>query len=312
MKPLPVLVGAALLLAGCTAPPSDEPAVAPGATVLPPTFALEASGCDEGGSYVTWNAFPGDRNFPPPFTPVDVSDDVGNPPTTSLGGSPQDPASEPWMHLDVVPGPTVTGAYHALVRCETWSLDGTARQDLWLGFVGARVAPPPFDPAPVDREYVVGVVGVADPDLAARMAAAGFHVEALSGLDLSLAGGSLRQAMRYDHHGDILAAVPLGGAGPKPAETIRLWTLVAVDEDHLRPLALDLVDAGGERYVASAPGLFEHTTTGPAPAVPGSPIHTFSSWALAYQGVERTFRPGPATEVVLDVEGHGHQAGARG
>src|SRR5688572_16747349 len=97
-----------LLLAGCAAPPEDGAAPAAAA----PAF-FDAPSCDEGGGYVVWNpdGLYDERagTLPAPFEVADVTDDLGAPPVTAFGEASRRP---------------LAGAYHVVVTCPTWTLDG--------------------------------------------------------------------------------------------------------------------------------------------------------------------------------------------
>lgn len=289
------------LLAGCAA--SQDP---PAASLDPPpaaglAFRVDATDCAEAGGYVTWNVIPNDPDLPPGFDTRHVSAEIGDPPFTTVGGGPtilRTPA-------DAIPGPNVTGAYHPIMHCPTWTLDGVEKADLWLAWVAASIYAPPYDPAPIEREYALGAIGVNDADLAARLRALGIVAETLTVTDFSIDATNMRHAFAFDHHGDIYADVPTRDAGAKSDETIRMWIVGAAPGEEGRPVALDFTDTGGRHLVASAPGAFEHTVKGPAPASV-VPAHTFSSWALGYVGVTRSITLGPVVDVVLDADGHAH------
>lgn len=290
------------LLAGCVAAPQESP---PHSSEAPSPkadegFRIEGRDCSEGGAYVTWNAFPNDPDLPPGFATRHVAADLGDPPTNSLGGEP-DRLHTP---ANAVPSDNVTGAYHPIMYCPTWILDGVEKTELWFAWVSALIHPPAYDSAPVSREYSAGAIGVNDADLAAKLEAAGFAPEHITVTDFFLDATHLRNAFAFDHHGAIYADVPMRVLGAKPSETTRLWVVTATGEGASRPIALDFLDEGGQHLVASAPGAFEHTVRGPAPA-DVVPIHTFTSWALGYTGVSRTITLGPATDFVLDGT-HGH------
>lgn len=230
-----------------------------------------------------------------------MGEDLGNPPITTLGGGP----TVQHTPLDMVPGDNVTGAYHPIMYCPTWTLDGLGKVDLWFAWVGALVHAPSFDPAPLAREYAVGVVAVSDADLARALSEAGIRSEVLTVTDFALDANHMRNAFQFDEHGDIYAHVPMRSLGARPSETLRLWAVTAGRGEENHPVALDFADVGGVHLVASAPGVFEHTVKGPAPA-PVVPLHTFTSWALGYTGFSRTITPGPVVDVVVDGEGHVH------
>lgn len=285
MRPLGVICATLLvLLAGCLAPVSD-PLPSPAA---PPAFRLVASGCEEGGGYVTWNAIE-DNQAPPPLQVADVSADLGHPPVNNNGAP--------------VPDGNVTGAYHATLVCPRWSLDGVEKRDLRVAWVGGRVHAPPFDPAPVARNYAISTIGVSDADLVAALLRIGIQAEALLGAGLSFDGDVMVSSMSFAHHGDIVSAVPVERMAAKPDETIRIWAL-SPEGDAARFVALDFGDRGGDHLVASGLGWFDHRTPSPQPPLPGVPIHEFSSWALAYRGVERVIEPGPSVDARTGAHGH--------
>jgi hypothetical protein len=294
---LAVLVVLVALVAGCTAPsvsPSPE-ADAPPGTLASALF--ESDSCEEGGGYVVWN--PDGLNderagyLAPPFEFADVSEDLGHPPVTAFGEVSRTP---------------LAGAYHAVVSCPTWTFQGEPRTDLLMAFVTMRVLPPPFDPAPVERQYIAGVLAVNDADLDVAFRAAGIHMENLLSASLSFEHGLLRSTMQFDHHGDIISVVPVETESERIAETIHLWFLSPLEDGGARPVALDFVDVGGTRLNAHSPGHFDHRAASPAPPAPGVvPLHEFSSWALGYRDVARTVRPGPVVDVVLDVDA-GHRS----
>jgi hypothetical protein len=288
------------LLAGCTTPEPSSTSL-PDTMQAAATFQLDAQGCTEAGAYVTWNAFPNDPDLPPGFDTRHVSKDIGDPPFTTVGGGPtvlRTPA-------DAVAGPNVTGAYHPIMRCATWTLDGVEKKDLWIAWVAAFVHAPTYDPAPLERTYSVGAIGVNDADLAAALARAGIKTERLTVTDFSLDAANMRHAFAFDHHGTIYADVPMREIGAKPEGTTRYWAVASEKGQSSHPVALDIRDAGGKHLVASAPGAFEHTVNGPAPASI-VPAHTFSSWALAYTGFSRSITMGPVVNVTVDAGGHVH------
>lgn len=170
--------------------------------------------------------------------------------------------------------------------------------------------PPSYDPAPLAREYSVGAIGVSDADLARALAVGGIATEPLTITDYALDATNMRHAFAFDAHGAIYADVPMRAMGEKPSEPMRRWVVAAEEGKASRPVALDFADEGGTRLVASAPGVFEHTVGGPAPASV-VPLHTFTSWALAYTGVTRTVTLGPVVDVVVDADGHAHGDGGR-
>lgn len=298
----PVLLLIIALLAGCATAPSAPSSSLDGPSAsIASAFRVDAQDCREGGAYVTWNVIPNDPDLPPGFDTRHVSSDIGDPPITTLGGGPT------VLHTpaDMMAGPNVTGAYHPLMHCATWTLDGVEKTDLWLAWVAALVYAPSYDPAPLEREYSVGAVGVNDADLAAALAGAGIAAEVLTITDFALDATHMRNAFAFDHHGVIYADIPMRDAGAKVDETMRLWVVVPADDGSSRPVALDFMDSGGAHLVASGPGAFEHTVTGPAPASV-VPAHTFTSWALGYTGVTRTITLGPGVNVTLDADGHAH------
>ncbi|MHB1261076.1 MAG: hypothetical protein ACYC2H_05110 [Thermoplasmatota archaeon] len=282
-----LLVLAATVMSGCLAG-VDDPATDP--ELAPAVLDLQVSGCREGGSYVTWNAYEGDRNFPFEFVPMDISDDVGRPAANSVG-HPQEGS--------VLPNGNVTGAYHPIVHCDSWIARGVQGADLLMAFVGVRIHQPSFDPDAVPRQYLAGALAVNQPAVADAFLAAGFPIETLSDTVFSIDGGVLRTFIHFSHHGDIYSVIPFKEADAKPDETIRLWVM-DVRDGTTTVRALDLIDEGGTRLVASAPGYFEHFANSDQPPVPGAPLHSYTTWLLGYTGFSRTFEAGPT--VVLDGE----------
>jgi hypothetical protein len=289
------IVLSGVLAAGCFGPEDTNEA---SGLPVPAPFVLRAQGCQEAGAYVTWNVIPDDPDIPPGFDTRHVASDLGDPPITTLGGGP----TVQHTPLDMMPGSNVTGAYHPILHCATWQLDGVDRTDLWLAWVAVLVHAPPYDPEPLGREYAVGAIGVNDADLARALSAAGIAAETLSVTDFALDSTNMRHVFRFDHHGDIYADVPMRALAAKASEGMRLWIVAGEGGQEVRPVALDFTDEGGTHLVASAPGVFEHTVAGPAPA-PIVPIHTFTSWALAYMGFSRTITLGP----VVDASAPGHE-----
>lgn len=279
------------LLAGCAAPAAQTDSAASTKPVAP---FIEATLCHEGGGYVTWN-MDVEGEVPPPFEGHNVRDDLGDPPFN--GGADRNP----------IPDENISGAYHGVIHCPAWTLDGVAKENLLIAWVGGRVYPPFFDPAPVERQYAMSVIGVNDADLETLLAERGFPVDPLYSAGLSFDQDVMLSTMSYQIHGDILSLVPVEEYREKPAETIRIWAMGKAPDGKAQPLALDLLDTGGRHLVASNVGHFDHRLPSPAPPAPGIPIHEFPSWALAYRDVTRSFAWGPAVESIdLDAGGHGH------
>lgn len=290
-RPLPgIVLALALLAAGCVAAPAPEPAAPAPAAGL--AFHVASGSCAEGGGYVTWN-MEDDRDVPAPFEGADVRDDLGNPPFNGGTGSP-------------VPRGNMTGAYHATIHCPDYTLDGVAKKDLHLAFVGGRVQPPPFNPDGVTRHYALTAIGASDPDIHAAWEALGLPMDPLLSASLSFDRDVLVGTMSFAIHGDIVSVVPVKTYREKPDETIRLWFRVPREDGSMGLYALDMRDEGGTHLVASSVGHFDHRAPSPAPPAPGPPLHEFPSWALAYRDVVRTLAPGPVVDVVLDADGHAH------
>lgn len=277
------------LLAGCTAPAEAPPEIGGHAAAV--LFA--SASCDEGGSYVVWNQGGlGDRFggiLPEPFVYADATEDTGNPPITAWGEVPQKP---------------LAGAYHAVLSCPTWSIGGVEKTDLLIAFVAVLIVPPPFDPAPIEREYLVGVIAANDPDVARALVGMGIAPDEFISASLSFDNDILRSTMQFGHHGDITSAVPIETHSEREAETMRFWLLANV-EGGARPIALDFEDVGGTRHTASSPGYFDHRAPSAAPPAPGAPLHEFNSWALGYRDVARTVRIGPVVDTVVARADHG-------
>lgn len=294
MVRIAALLTLVLLGAGCLSSPSEPPASDAAAAPAAQAFLFEADTCDEGGGYVTWN-MKEPNQIPPPFAGENVRDDLGDPPFN--GGGTQGPVADE----------NITGAYHATIWCPTYRIQGEERQNLLIAIVGGRVLPPPFDPAPVARNYQLSTIGINDPDLHALFEARGLPVDPLLGATLSFDNDVLVQTMSYAIHGDIISAVPVKAYREKPDETIRIWMMAKQADDTMVPVALDFVDVGGSHLIASQVGHFDHRTPPLAPGMPtGVPLHEFPSWALAYRGVARTAQWGPAIEQTFDGSGHGH------
>jgi hypothetical protein len=291
--PNPILLVLAAVCSGCLA--DDGAAPGPKAATWP-TLDLEVTDCIEGGSYVTWNAYDADRNFPHGFVPADVLSDLGDPPINSIG-QPQEG--------DILPGALVTGAYHPLVQCATWATGNETGTDLLLALVGGRIEVPAFDLAPVPRQYLAFILAANEPAVVEALESAGYHAEALTDSTLALEGDVLRTVVHFSQHGDVYAAIPAREDGAKASETIRFWHLSA-DEGGAQVKALDFVDEGGTRLVASAPGYFEHLAGSTQPPIPGAPLHSYTTWMLGYTGFTRSLVAGPVVILEGDGAGHGH------
>ena len=283
-----LVVALVALAAGCAAPSPSADAELP----VPEMLELFSSpSCDEGGGYVVWNpdGLHDERagRIPKPFEFADASGDLGDPPVTAFGERSRKP---------------LAGAYHVVVSCPTWTFQGVEKTDLLMAFVTGRVLPPPFDPSPLEREYVTFFIAVNDPDLEAAFVALGLAPEQLLSASLSFDNGILTSTMQMDHHGDIISVVPIEPVGAREPETMRLWFMVPV-EGGTRAIAIDMVDsAGGTLHRAPSPGHFDHRAPSAAPPAPGAPLHELSSWALGYRDVARSMRAGPVVEELLPVD----------
>ncbi|HVM44683.1 MAG TPA: hypothetical protein VM582_02010 [Candidatus Thermoplasmatota archaeon] len=278
------LVALVALLAGCVTAPAGGPDTAQAAA--PALFASDS--CEEGGGYVVWNTdAPIDDpagNLPEPFVYADATDDLDSPPVTAYG----EPSRRP-----------LEGAYHAVISCPTWTFRGVEKSDLRIAFVALRIQAPPFDPAPLDREYLLPFIAVNDPQLEAALVALGIAPEKLISSSLSFENGVLISTMQMDHHGDIVSVVPIETRGARERETMRFWILAPV-KGGATAIALDVEDVGGTRLLAPTVGHFDHRAPSAAPPLPGTPLHEFNSWALAYRDVARTVRIGPAVDAFID------------
>ena len=293
-----LLVALLALLAGCATPAATEDVPAPGAPSaegLAP-LGLAGTACMEGGGHSVHPAF---EYLPDPWEPADILDDVG----------PQLVYSE--MPDPSYPTPTkghTMGNYHATMWCEGWTLDGSPRDPLFLGFVGMKVEPPAFDAGPpATHHYLVTVIATDDEDVVARLQAAGIDAMRATASRDALAQGTLRIQMMTEGNGDydsVFRPKPMGGM---TATRVRLWWQEGYQghagggphEEHgdgYRPLALDLVATGGEHYAADGQGYFSHTGNDHHAPLPGAYGHTA---ALMYDGFDRTVEWGPRPDIRL-------------
>lgn len=281
-------------------------AVDPG---LPP-LGLAGASCMEGGGHSVhpksfWSSGAADV-VPAPWVPADVLEDVG--PQLTFSELP-DPARP-------VPSEGNTmGNYHATMWCDAWTLDGDpADDDVFFGFVGMRVEPPPFDDpsVPATHHYVVTVVATNDDVVLERLRAAGIHAFGATATKAETPGGALRIQMRTEGNGDYDSLFVPEAYGEMHAKRVRLWWQSEPEgeaghaghgagegshgEGAFRPVALDLVASGGTHSVASAQGYFSHSGTAHHAPLPGAYGHTA---AVLFKGFDRVVEWGPRPDVTL-------------
>ena len=290
------------LLAGCATPGATEAGPEEGApdaaaAGLAP-LGLAGTSCVEGGGH---SVHPASLNpLPEPWLPADVLGDVG----------PQVVYSE--MPDPFYPVPTegqTMGNYHATMWCEGWTLDGAPRDDLFIGFVGMKVEPPPFDSGPTaTHHYLVTVVATNDDEVLARLQAAGIEAMKATASREPLAQGALRIQMMTEKNGDYDSLFKPRPFGEMTATRVRLWWQQGYDGhgggegahdahgEGYRPLALDLVATGGEHFVAEGQGYFAHSGNEHHAPLPGA---YGQAAALYYEGFDRTLEWGPRPDVRL-------------
>lgn len=289
---------AALAIAGCVDVPGAGVApseAAPADTEPLAPLGLAATGCFQGGGH---SVHP--RMFDPlpdPWDPADVLADVG----------PQLVYSEIPDPFSPIPseGNTI-GNYHATMWCEGWTLDGEPVEDLVFGFVGMKVEPPVFDDAsePATHHYLVTVIATSSDEVLARLQAAGIAAIPATAARATLPDGTTRIQMWTQGNGDYDSIFTPKKMGENTATRVRLWwqggygghgehaTLDA--RGGYRPIALDLVTAGGTHYAGEAQGYFSHSGTEHHAPLPGAYGQTA---ALMYDGFDRVFEWGPRPDV---------------
>lgn len=303
---LAALVLAAPLAAGCVGPGpgdatgavGDAPSAGADGRLAP--LGLAGASCLEGGGH---SVHPVSLNpLPEPWLPADILGDVG-----------------PQLVYSEVPDPSypvptegrTMGNYHATMWCESWTLDGAAREPLFFGFVGMRVQPPSFDAGPpASHHYVVTVIATDDEDVLARLQAAGIAAMRATATRETLADGTLRIQMRTDLNGDYDSLFSPKRMGEMAATRVRLWWQEGyaghgggegpheAHEDGYRPLALDLVTTrAGTHSVAEGQGYFSHTGNDHHAPAPGAYGHTA---ALMYEDFDRALEWGPRPDVRLE------------
>lgn len=293
------MVVLALLAAGCTSTPDadDATSLAAASTGGEPAspLGLAATGCFEGGGHsvhpIMFNP------LPEPWVPADVLSDVGPQLLYSEVPDPMRPIPEE--------GNTM-GNYHATVWCEGWTLDGAPLADVLFGFVGMKVEPPPFDVGsePATHHYLVTVIATSDDDILARLQAAGIAALKATGEQEVLPGGTLRVRMWTDGNGDYDSIFKPQEMGPSKAARVRLWWQggyghgdhAAQGAEGYRPIALDMVNAGGTHYTAEGQGYFSHSGTDHHAPLPGA--HGQAA-ALMYDGFDRVFEFGPRPDITI-------------
>lgn len=273
----------ALVVAGCAAPaaePFAEETASPATAPTLPELRLEATGCLEGGGHSVHRNYP--DYLPDPWVPADVIDDVGPQVVHSEFGG-------------VVLGPTM-GNYHATVVCESWTLNGEAR-DMLLGFVGMKVEAPPFDDGAPTKHYLITVIATSDPALQEILHHAGFHATLTKGEATWMPGGSLYTVLDTEDHGIYESAFVTKEHKPMDAGPFRLWWQKENADGTFSPIALDLRNTGGTHLVAEAQGWFHHLRTEDHAPLPGA-----GGWTagLAYEDFDRVITLGPRPDVKLE------------
>jgi hypothetical protein len=296
---------AVVALAGCIAPaqPADlAPAASEPSAATPAFPAMDLADCIEGGGHSVYDMALLQGLMPEPWMLVDVTEDTG---PVSLGNT------VPPMPT---PGP-VSGIYHAAFTCASFALDGEEQGPLSGGFVGIRVEPPPFDTGGAQRHYLVVTFATDNAQVNEAIKAAGLHV-ADAAVTVERLGPLFHTVLDDVEHGVYEVHYEPIEAGPKWEGTVRIWIQLGAGhhgefqsqahDEVIRPVALDLVDAGGVHlHARDASAVFSHTRTNdhdqdlgggvviPVPGVAGNTA------GLGYQGFQRSIRLGPNPGVGL-------------
>ena len=297
---------AALAFAGCLGAPAAPLDAEGDRLTLPPSGPafprLDLADCTEGGGHSNYNLDLLQGLMPEPWILADVTEDIG--PVTVTNTVPPTPATGPQ-----------SGIYHAAFRCGGFLLDGEEQGPLSGGYVGIRVEPPPFDTGGAARHYLVITFSTDHAALNQLLNDAGYHVPSAS-VVVEQVGPLFHSVLDDAEHGVYEAHFQPVEAGAKWEGTLRLWLQLGAEQGHhgglaaqahdaIRPVALDLTDAGGTHlHARDASAVFSHSRTTdhdqnlggvtvPVPAVAGTTA------GLGYVGFTRSLTLGPQPDYRL-------------
>lgn len=286
----PVLL---LVLAGCLG--AGTTPLAP-ADAAPAPLGLEGDGCSWGGGHSIHTHEIAPQIVPEPWKVADVVEDIGAQPTYSDPGEQvYGVATSGW------------GNWHTNLACASWTLDGEDAPGLVLGMVLARVEAPPFDPAPVHRNYIVNVIASDSDALNARLMARGWMSMGATG-QLSWADGTLHHVLATDMHGTYESLFRTRDVGALEDDVVRLWYQKENANGTFSPVAVDLRIVGEPptHALADPEGYFSHTGTDDHALLLGQPSGVAGQIAgLAYRGFSFRLEWGPEPAVALD-EAYSH------
>ncbi|HUR67850.1 MAG TPA: hypothetical protein VM370_01280 [Candidatus Thermoplasmatota archaeon] len=287
-----LLLCALVALAGCAspagtlAPAASDAGAIDGAEHAP--LSLSGTGCVWGGGHsihtmeLAWIV-------PEPWKASDVVEDIGMQPTYSDPGEQiYGVATSGW------------GNWHTNLACDSFTLDGE-ETPLTLGMVLARVEPPPFDPAPVARNYIVNVLASDNEELNARLMDAGWMSMGTTG-SLAWDDDVFHHVLATEMHGTYESLFHTSPQGSFEDKLVRLWFQKQNDDGTFAPIALDMkLQGDGERAIADPEGWFTHTGTDDHVVLAGQPNGAYGQIAgLVVSGIDVDLSWGPTPDVRLD------------